>query len=172
MDYVDMCDRVRALMIEEVERDGADLYGSSWFTDAGVSQWKGVLLNACSCGSDASLAAELRSKSFLVTHYQRKAKSGYSTVAVPYNAHNTIAETNFSRMYLRGVCRYALEQGVTHLTGYRAMYVERPRPGSEEKIGMLFGAAEMLADIRATMSGAPVLGMPPGVGSGILARLP
>ena len=74
--------------------------------------------------------------------------------------------------YLRGLCRHAMAQGIVHLIGYRAMAVAISRPESEEKIGTKFHAEETLVDLRATMAGQPLLGMPPGVGSGILARLP
>lgn len=172
MDYHNLDQDVRALMIEEVEFDGHNLYGSAYFNEAGAMAWKNLLLEACASGTDGSLAEAIRVQPYLRAQYARRSKNGTSMVNVPYNAHDTIAESNFSRFYLRGLCRHAMKIGVVHLIGYRAMAVEKPRPGSEEKIGANFHAAEMLDDLRATMAAAPLLGMPPGVGSGILARLP
>lgn len=170
--YADMCGDVHAMMMEEVELDGDNLYLSSYFTDVGRAHWKGLLLAACRAGDDVSLAQELGSGPHLKAFYFRQTKNGPVKASVPCNAHEVIAESNFSRFYLRALCRFALLKGVEELVGYRAMEVAVPRPGSEEKIGTLFAAAPMLDDLRATMDRNPMLGMPPGVGSGILARLP
>lgn len=172
MSYPDLTETVRVFMAQEVEHDGDDLYAGKFFNDAGVAAWKTLLLEACVSGTDASLAAAIRSKPYLRAQYERRTKNGISMVKVPYNAHETIADNNFSRFYLRGLCRHAIEIGVPHLVGYRAKRVDNPRPGSNEKIGAIFPVTDMLADLRATMSTSPALGMPPGVGSGILARLP
>jgi hypothetical protein len=170
--YADMCDEVRALMIEEVGFDGDRLYISSYFTNAGASAWRQMLLDACERGDDQSLALAIRSGPYLKSYTERRTKSGFTQVKVPYNANEVIAESNFSRFYLRGLCRHATARGVPHLIGYRAMAVAQPRPGSQEKIGQAFPVTPMLDDLRATMDANPALGMPPGVGSGILARLP
>jgi hypothetical protein len=172
MHYADMCQEVRSLMVEEVEYDGDGLYLSSYFTDAGTTCWKDLLLQACQSGDDSTLAQAIGSGPNLKSHTQRRTKNGFTQVRVPHNANEVIAESNFSRFYLRGLCRHAQALGVTHLVGYRAMAVMEPRSGSQEKIGATFAVAAMLDDLRATMDKNPALGMPPGVGSGILARLP
>lgn len=170
--YADMCDEIRSFMVEEVELDGSNLYCSSYFTDAGAAAWKQLLLDACRSGDDVSLANSLRAGGFIKHFTQRRTKNGFSQVRVPHDAHETIAESNFSRFYLRALCRLASERGVPFLVGYRAMSVMEPRAGSQQKIGAMFDAAAMLEDLRATMDRNPQLGMPPGVGSGILARFP
>jgi hypothetical protein len=172
MHYADMCDEVRAFMIEEVDYDGDGLYISSYFTPVGAASWREMLLQACQYGDDSTLARAIESGPHLKSYTERRTKKGFTQVRVPYNAHETIAESNFSRFYLRGVCRLAAVRGVADLIGYRAMEVAQPRPGSQEKINARFAAAAMLDDLRATMDRNPALGMPPGVGSGILARFP
>lgn len=172
MYYKDMCEEIRAFMIEEVELDAENLYGSSYFREAGVAAWKEHLLEACRSGDDATLAAAIDSREYLKTHHSYLRMGKPVTAAVPITAPKTIADSNFSRFYLRALCRLAIEKGVPSLIGYRAMAVEKPRSGSQEKIGMRFDPKEMLADLRATMAKEPTLGMPPGVGSGILACLP
>lgn len=172
LQYVDMCDEVRSNMISEIQYDGENLYISSWLNEAGAIGWRDLLIEACESGSDETLADTLRKKYYLRYSYLRRTKSGHTQVRVPFNAHETIAESNFSRFYLRAVCLFAKAKGVNELVGYRAMEVQQPRPGSEEKIGMLFPVDRTLDDLRRTMDGNPQWGMPPGVGSGILARLP
>lgn len=170
--YKDICPEVRALMIDEINLDGDGLYRSAYFTPAGVAAWKNMLVESCRSGSDVSLAAAIKSGPYLLSRHPRRTKNGISFASVPFDAHETIAESNFSRFYLRALCRFALSKGMESLIGYRAMAVATPRAGSQQKIGAHFDAAVTLADLRATMSSAPLGGMPPGVGSGILACLP
>lgn len=171
MHYADMCDELRALMIDEIEIDGGALYHSAYFTEAGASAWKELLQAACQSGDDASLTSQLEAI-HLKTHHSYLRNGRPVNARVPATAAKTIAESNFSRFYLRALCRMALSRGIPTVVGYRAMDVERPRSGSEEKIGVTFDAETILADLRATMHCEPQHGMPPGVGSGILARLP
>lgn len=172
MSYVDMSDAIRKLMIEEVAYDGDGLYSGSYITDAGKLAWKDMLIEACNSGSDETLAAALTRGRYINAFISRRTKNGVTQVRVPYTAANTVGESNFSRFYLRALSRFAIENDIPFLVGYRAMAVENSRPGSEEKIGMHFDPKLILEDLRATMDGQPEHGMPPGVGSGILARLP
>lgn len=144
---------------------------SAYFTETGAAEWKELLQAACQSGDDATLASQLRA-THLRTHHSFLRKGRPVNARVPATAAKTIAESNFSRFYLRALCRMALARGIPTVVGYRAMDVERPRPGSQEKIGLAFDAKIVLADLRATMDCEPEHGMPPGVGSGILARLP
>lgn len=171
MHYADMCDELRSLMIDEIEIDGGAIYHSAYFTEAGAAAWKELLQAACQSGDDASLASQLGA-THLKTHHSYLRQGRPVNARVPETAAKTIAESNFSRFYLRALCRMALAKGISTVVGYRAMDVERPRPGSQEKIGVAFDAETVLVDLRATMNGEPQHGMPPGVGSGILARLP
>lgn len=172
MVYRDMCDEVRALMVDEIEYDGDALHLSSFFTAAGREVWKPLLIEAAQSGSDATLALALRGGPYIANFYRKRTSNGLTEARVPRDAHETIAESNFSRFYLRGLCRLAIAREIPDLIGYRAMQVMQPRRGSQEKIGARFPAEDMLHDIRATMATQPRLGIPPGVGSGILARLP
>lgn len=166
-------ERVRELMIEEVEVDIAgELYVSAYFNERGVALWPEILREAVRTGNDATLARAIRDNNTLKRHTTRNTKKGPIQVDVPVTAHETIAESNFSRFYIRALCRRALELGQDHIVGYRAKPVMEAREGSEEKIGRHFGATEVLEDVRATMATAPRLGMPPGPNSGILAHLP
>jgi hypothetical protein len=167
MDYRDLTNEIRTLMVAEINRDidNEALYYSSYFTANGIQLWPNMIISAAQSGTDESLANEIRSANCLKIQHQRV--NGV-WAKVPFNAHETIAESNYSRFYLRAVCLHAQNIG-DKLVGYRAKHVERPRAGSEEKIGMEFIALDILTDLRATMAGSPSLGMPPGVGSGILA---
>jgi hypothetical protein len=167
VEYVDLSDAVRGFMVAEVHHDG-EPYAGTYFSAAGIIAWKDLLLTACQNGDDVSLAAALRANPYLAEYHDRKGKPA----KVPVNAPEVLAESNYGRFYLRGLCLQAANIGVDHLIGYRAKAVQNPRPGSDDLIGVQFHAPSLLDDLRATMDGSPALGMPPGVGSGILARLP
>ena len=165
--------RTRELMPAEVDHDiASELYTSSYFNERGVEVWPTLLRDAVRSGDDVSLAQAIKSSGCLKSQTTRNTKKGTIYVDVPYNAHETIAESNFSRFYIRALCVRAVEDGHGKIIGYRAKQVAEPRPGSNEMIGKAFDAAEVLEDVRATMSKAPRLGMPPGPNSGILAHLP
>ena len=174
LEFRNLDETIRGLMLEEIALDvkNGSLYISSYFNDRGVELWETLLTQAAAAGSDDTLAAAITANQCLKYQTTRNTKKGVILVDVPFNAAETIAESNFSRFYIRALCVHAGNTGCSHLVGYRAKYVETPRAGSEEKIGAQFHAAETLADVRATMSTAPAGGMPPGPNSGILAFLP
>ena len=163
----------RAHMLAEIERDIASgLYISSYFNDLGAQMWPGLIRAAAETGDDRTLAQAIRASGGLKRQTTRNTKKGTIYVDVPHNAHETIAESNFSRFYIRALCLRAIADGHGQVIGYRAKQVMEARPGSNEMIGQAFNEAEVLEDVRATMSTAPRLGMPPGPNSGILALLP
>lgn len=173
LNFRNLDERTRQLMLAELEHDIAtDLYTSSYFNERGVELWPALLREAVTSGDDRSLAEAIRANACLKSRTTRKTKNGVTNVDVPRTAHETIAESNFSRFYIRALCVRAIEDGHGKIYGYRAKQVMEPRPDSNEMIGQAFDASAVLDDVRSTMSTAPKLGMPPGPNSGILAHLP
>ena len=82
-----------------------------------------------------------------------------------------MAEGEFNRFYVRGLCRRAIEDDIHGLIVYRAKAVAVPRPGSEEKIGTSVDPTAILADLRVAIGVEPALGMPPGPNSGLTVKL-
>ena len=91
---------------------------------------------------------------------------------VPVNAADTLAEGEFNRFYLRGLCRRALENGEKELVIYRAKPVSQPRRESERKLGTTVDAEALLRDLREHLGVDSALGLPPGPNSGLSAKLP
>jgi hypothetical protein len=88
-------------------------------------------------------------------------------------AADQIAEGDFNRYYIRGLCVRAIERGVAQVEVYRAKAVHEPRPESEALIGKRFAPAELLTDLRTHMGDLhSVLGVPGGPNSGISVRVP
>lgn len=138
----------------------------------GRADYPGLLRTALTQGDDSSLAAELSAGGLLKTHETRKRGGKTYTARVPSNAAETLAEGEFNRFYLRGLCRFALDTRIDHLIIYRAKQVREPRPESEARIGTKISPHLLLEDLRAHPGVDTALGLPPGPNSGLSARLP
>lgn len=173
--YANLTPAVRNLMLEEIElaiSDGS-IYLSPWLSTQGLADWANLLRDAAKSGTDDTLANQLRLNGRINTTAQRrKPKGGFTTYNIPHTAPETMAEGEFNRFYVRGLCRYAIENGITELEVYRAKTVEQPRPGSEEKIGTKVDPKTILEDLRKSPGVEPTLGIPPGPNSGLTLKIP
>lgn len=172
--YLNLDDRTRHFMVEEIDLDVSNgtVYLSPWLTEQGMADWPAILRESAQTGSDASLASQiLRGGRLRATAERRKPTGGMTTYKVPVTAPDTMAEGEFNRFYVRGLCRRAIEEKVA-LIVYRAKAVTNPRPGSEEKIGTQIDPNALLTDLRSSPGVEPALGLPPGPNSGLSLRLP
>ena len=133
--------KTRGYMLEEIELDAQKdaLYLSPWLTQKGQGDWADLLRDAATSGSDVTLGRSLRENRLINAMAMRRKPGGhgYATYRVPYTAHETMAEGEFNRFYVRGLCRRALTEGIERLEVYRAKEVSEPRPESWDKIGNL-----------------------------------
>ena len=160
LDYRDLNHRTRDLMLEEIDMDGSSLYLSNYLNEIGQRDWQTYLKDAATNGSDDSLSATLREHgAFKRQVERRKPKGGYTMVAVPYNASQTLAESQFNMYYMRALAIRAKEEG-RQLTVYRAKVVEHPRPESERMIGTQLDPDEVLRVLRATHGVEPDINIP------------
>lgn len=167
-------DTTRKYMIEEIEMDIASnrLYISPRLSNTGRADYPSLLKQAAQQHDDEWLAAQLQRNSRLNSTEQRKTKSGFTTAKVPVNAHEMLAEGEFNRFYIRGLCRRAMDEGVADLVAYRAKQVTSPRPESQAKIGKKINAQTLLNDLRANPGVDTALGLPAGPNSGLSVKLP
>lgn len=168
-------DRTRHFMLEELELDvtSGTLYLSPRLSESGRSEYESLLREAIKSGNDDSLAQALRSHNRMkLTEQRQKPKGGFTTARVPATAPDTLAEGEFNRSYVRGLCRLALEEGVHEVEIYRAKHVTNPRPESQMMIGKKINAKALLEDLRTHPGVEPALGLPPGPNSGLSVRLP
>lgn len=175
--YRDLTADIRQAMLDEIDHDLAKgpLYTGSWHSPQGVADWPTLLRAAAQNHDDDWLAQQMRANNRLNrTAERRKPKGvGMITYNVPVTAAETIAESEFNRFYVRGLCRYAMANGIGHLIVYRAKAVAIPRPGSEQRIGAHVDPQAVLNDLRASAQGLePALGVPPGPNSGLTVHLP
>jgi hypothetical protein len=172
--YENLDAETRKFMLEEIDMDiSADtVYRSSYLNQSSQGAFPDLMRAAAETGTDDTLAASLRGR-FNATTTRRKPKGGYYTAAVPYNAAEVLAESEFNRYYVRGLCRRAVTENIPHLEVYRAKQVMQPRRESEAKIGLLADPQTLLMDVRNSQENGfdTALGIPPGPGSGITVRI-
>lgn len=173
LQYEDLDERTRQLMLEEVEFDASEsvLYVSPRLNPSGQQGYEQLLKEAIREYDDAWLTEELRSGDYFNPSLQRQTQKGTSTQKMPKNAPDTLAEGEFNRFYIRGLCRRAIEEGTPEVEVYRGRESSRPRSESEALIGKRLSANALLEDLRLSVGVTPAL-LPPGPNSGLTVRLP
>jgi hypothetical protein len=141
----------RRLMVEEVEgatRDG-NLYFSKRFNADGVREWPALLLEAARHHDEHWLAYQLETHGLLKgLEGSRTPSGGYTTKHVPHTAAETMADGQFNRYYILGVCRRAVAEGRPHVFVYRAKAVQDPRHESQALVGNSLDPAALADEIR------------------------
>lgn len=173
--YVNLDDRTRQLMLEEVDYDIAhnQLHISPFLSGQGQRDYVNLLREAIQSGNDETLAEHLKAhRRINKTLPRRKPKGGFSIAAAPVNAAEVLAESEFNRFYIRALARRAIEEGINDLVVYRAKPVQNPRPESEALIEATLPPQDLLADLREHPDEPPALGVPSGPNSGLSVRLP
>lgn len=173
LNYVDLDDKTRPLMRAESDLGGH--YSSPRLTQTGLGKWVSLLNLAIESRNDDWLAESLIRGS-LMRHqepYIRNGKQFVRNINIPA-ASGQLAEGEFNRYFIRGLCCRALASGITHLVVYRGKAVKQPRPESEAKIGTLVHARQLLAVLRSNdfVSIEDALAVPGGPSSGLTVRLP
>jgi len=170
--------QTRRFMVEEIDRDASQgtLYFSPRLTDQGRRDWAELLRAAALDGDEVTLAESLRGFGRLRNYEYRRSRRGWGQshrVRVPDTAAETLAEGEFNRYYIRGLCLRALAEGYHEVTVYRAKTVRDPRPESIPMVGRQVNVEPLLNDLR-IHSGEeePALGVPGGPNSGLSVRFP
>lgn len=168
-------DRTRSLMMKEIELDTGvgKVYISPRLNDRGQREYLELLREASAFKNDLWLADQLRGKSLLSSHEQRrKPKGGYTVAQIPVTAADTLAEGEINRYYIRALCVRAIEDGVTGLEVYRAKQVMNARSASQMLIGQSVDPKKLLEDLRNHIGIDTALGLPAGPNSGLSVRIP
>lgn len=174
LQYDHLDEVTRQYMLEEIELDvqNGALYFSPRLHDEGCASWPELLRTAARTGMDDTLAEAIRRDDCLRTHMPRVTKNGTTMARVPVNAPETLAEGEFNRFYLRGLCRLAIDERIPYLVACRAKEVAQPRPESDAIIGGKFDPKKILEDLRVSQGVDTVLGLPAGPNSGLCLTLP
>jgi hypothetical protein len=173
-ELTDLDDETRRHMVAEMEHDltAKTLYTGRYLSKEGGERYRSLLREALERGTDESLAAALSEPGlFNATYQKRKPSGGYTQSKVPYTAPVTLAEGEFNRFYLRGLCQRVIATGGGESEIYRARASVAPRPESEAMIGQHVDAQTLLADLREHVGVDTALGLPQGPNSGLSGRL-
>lgn len=171
LQYSDLDDNVRRHMRHELEQDCGNnrLYISLRLTSACAQAWLAMMREAIDRYDDAWLAAELRDGDCM-RRYERRRGANYATARVPVTGPEQLAEGEFNRYYMRGLCAEVLAAGGNLVEVYRGKRVAKPRPDSETLVGQRLPAQQLLEDLRNAPGSTPALGLPPGPNSGLTVK--
>jgi hypothetical protein len=163
----------RKYMLDEMELDQGErkLYLSDRLAPRAREKYPDLLREAITTHNEDWLASQLRlhGGTNAMESYTRNGKSFERQV--PVNAIETLAEGEFNRYYLRGLCRRAVANREGPVVIYRAKSVSQPRAESERKIGTTVEPESLLRDLREHIGVDLALGLPPGPNSGLSAKL-
>ncbi|HEY2200674.1 MAG TPA: hypothetical protein VGH56_02205 [Solirubrobacteraceae bacterium] len=173
LELIDLDGNVRREMLAELDRDLASglLYYGHSLSVLGRELYPTLLREAMIDGTDELLAEALSTPGLFETYYERPNPTGGSSrTKVPVTAPLALAEAEFNRFYLRGLCRHLLylEAGVIEI--YRARPASPARPESEAMIGRQLDPEVLLAALREHIGVDTALGLPRGPSSGLSGR--
>ena len=171
--FENLDDATRTAMLEAIE-DAArsnNVYYSTRFNDAGNKQWLPLLRQAAQEHNEHWLAYQLEAnglmKDFEGAHTPT---GGYTIKHVPHTAAETLAEGQFNRFYILGLCKRARAEGVSDLIVYRARESADPRPESQTLVGAKLSVDEIEYQLKETKSSFKSPLVKPN--SGLSVRLP
>ncbi len=148
---LDMLTRTAMLEAIDEAEDTNNIYYSTRFTESGKSQWLPLLKQAAQDHNEHWLAYQLEAhssmKDFEGAH---KPSGGYTTKHVPHTAAITMAEGQFNRFYILGLCKRARAEGLSHLEVYRAQERSASRSISQSLIGTQLSIAEIESQLKDT----------------------
>ncbi len=172
-DLENLDEKTRSYMlraIEEAEHNGQIDY-SPRLNAAGKEQWLGLLEQAAREHNEHWLAYELEARRLIKGfEVSERPLGSYSIKHVPHTAAQTMAEGQFNRFYMLGLCRRAKAEGVSHLEVYRAEERAKPRQESQALIGIRLPVEIVEAQLRDDDASKKSLLIQPN--SGISLRLP
>jgi hypothetical protein len=171
--FENLDEATRASMLEaidEAERTG-NVYYSTRFNEAGRREWLPLLREAAREQNEHWLAYQLEAKGLLKDFEgAHRPTGGYTIKHVPNTAAETLAEGQFNRFYILGLCKRARAEGVSQLVVYRARESADPRPESQTLVGARLSTDEIEAQLKETRASFNSPLVRPN--SGLSVRLP
>ena len=162
--YDDLDPVTRKFALEEFDGDAerATLTISSRIRPTNTQDYESLLREALAYYDDRWL--EDRVEGMVVDFELRHTPSGATTTAkLPSYAPRVLAEGDFNRYYMRGVCARAVAEGRAVVEVYRARVSAEPRPESQELEGQRLDAASLLQELRTPYADSeeePIIGKP------------
>ncbi len=173
-DWKDLNERIRQLMLEEVDADSKSncLYYSSKLSAQGRVDYLPLLRDTVLSGDETTFATALNEAGRLNSRQEPRFSNGtFSVPRMSSNAAEVLAEGEFNRFYIRAVCLRAIELNQETVIIYRASLANEPRWESEQLIGRQISASALLKDLRQIIGRTRTFKIPEP-GSGLSVCLP
>lgn len=152
-DFKNLDDTTRASMLQAIEEADmtGNIYYSSRFNQAGKDQWLSLLKQAADKHNEHWLAYQLETNRLMKDFESFSTPSGgYTTKHVPHTAAETMAEGQFNRFYILGLCKRARDEEISQLIIYRAKQRDKPRSESQRLIGSHLSVEEIEKQLKNT----------------------
>jgi len=171
-EFENLDEDTRKLMLEEVEMDLREdkLYLSNGLREQSGEIYESLLKEAVISGNEETFAKRIVENNCLKLLTPRNTKHGLVMAKMSKDAPLKLAEGEFNRFYIRGLCRVAISK-TKPLEVYRAKQVARPRPESEALIDTTMNPEKLLKDLRENIGTGTSSGIPGGPNSGLSVRL-
>jgi hypothetical protein len=173
--YENLDGSTRRYMLEESAL--GDHYISPRLTEEGQADWQRLLEEGIRSHNDDWIASEILRLGYMRTQEQYT-RGGVTRTRKINQKHAALqlAEGEFNRYYIRGLCLRAQSTGGDVLVVYRGKAVSKPRPESEAKIGTQVPIDTLLEALRTndfvTIEDTVGIGVPGGPNSGLTCKLP
>jgi hypothetical protein len=174
--HYDNLDReTRAFMVSEIRAGG--LYRGPRLNGVGVRRWPLLLEEAARWHNDDWLGRQLTEQGLIGDSELNLPWSGrriLESIKVKISA-TLLAEEEFNRFYLRGLCVRAIQSGIPSLEIYCGKDAAQPTQEFEERIGASINAEALLRALRCKKFVSleqSVFGISANTSSGLTARLP
>lgn len=171
--FENLDEKTRGYMLEAISEAEAtgNTYSSTRFNDAGQKQWLPLLKEAAKEHDEHWLAYQLEAKGLMKDFEGAMTPSGgYTVKHIPHTAAETMAEGQFNRFYIIGLCKRAKAENISDLEIYRAKKSNAPRSQSEALIGTKITTDEVEAQLLKTSDSFKSSLVKPN--SGISMKLP
>ena len=171
--FVDLNKTSRQFMLEAIEeaQQSDNIYFSKKFNENGIKQWLSLLKLAASEHNEHWLSFKLEENQlFSLFEGAQKPSGGYTIKHIPHTAAETIAEGQFNRFYILGLCKLAKSKNIDNLIIYRAKESRNPRPESESLINSTISVDEIEEQLKDTQASFKSKLIQPN--SGISLKLP
>lgn len=174
LQYENLDPTTRRYALAELDHDlaNATFHASERLRPSGLTEYQRLLRDALRYYDDLWLEEHVAEADLLVDFELRRTRSGGQTTAkIPEMATRMLAEGDFNRYYMRGVCLRAIEEGRQVVEVYRARLSLEPRPESSGLEGTRLSAREALAQLRGLTRDEPVVAPLGRPNSGLSVRL-
>jgi hypothetical protein len=144
-------DVTRGYMLEEIRaaRQENNLYYSRRFNDDGIARWPVLLETAARSHDDHWLAYQLEAEGLMRgLEGARTPSGGYTIRHVPHTAAEIMAEGQFNRYYILGICRRALAAGKSSVVIYQAKQRASESAGPDALAGFSLDAQGLYDALR------------------------